>query len=86
MKIIYFLSLITPIFSLIHKHKLCIDCKYYIPDHDIGKYSKCALFPKKEGKINYLVNGINSDYYYCSTIRDIPGSCGEEGKYYKKKK
>lgn len=69
------------------KPKLCINCKHFISDNDNGKYGKCSLFPKHEGKINFLVNGINEeDYYYCSTVREYNAKCGEEGKYYKKKK
>ena len=45
-----------------------------------------SLFPKKDGKINYLVNGVmTEEYYYCSTSRDNNNMCDEEGKYYKKK-
>ena len=63
----------------------CINCKYFIPDNDDSKYGRCSLFQKKEGKINFLVNGINNqEYYYCSTSRDTNEMCGEEGKYYKK--
>ena len=80
-------SIILPIFSLKQiKPKLCINCKYFIPDNDSGKYAKCSFFTKDENKINYLVNGIvKEEYYYCSTSRTANNMCGEEGKYYKKK-
>jgi hypothetical protein len=72
--------------------KLCINCKYFIPDivtdtiSDVSTFSKCSLFPTKRGKINYLVNGIITyDYFYCSTSREFNDMCGEEGKYYKKR-
>ena len=69
-----------------NKPKLCINCKYFMPNNDNSEFSKCSLFPKEEGKINFLVNGINVDeYYYCSTSRISDSKCGEEGKYYKKK-
>ena len=85
--IILIICYILPIISLKQiKPKLCINCKYFIPDNDDSKYGRCSLFQKKEGKINFLVNGINNqEYYYCSTSRDTNEMCGEEGKYYKKK-
>jgi hypothetical protein len=80
-------SIILPILSLKQvKPKLCINCKHFITDNDNGKYGKCSLFPKKEGKIHFLVNGVNEElYYHCSISREMNHMCGEEGKYYKKK-
>jgi hypothetical protein len=82
-------SIILPIISLKQvKPKLCINCKYFIPDNDTGKFGKCSFFKKKESDTNYLVNGIIAQeeyYYYCSTSRLNEHMCGEEGKYYKKK-
>jgi len=83
-------SIILPIISVNQiKPKLCINCKYFISDEinvPGGIFSKCSFFPKKEGKINFLVNGINKyENNYCSTARDFDDMCGEEGKYYKKK-
>jgi hypothetical protein len=81
-------SFILPIISLKHiDPKLCINCKYFIPDNESGKYSKCFLCPTSQGKANFLVSGIINleDYYYCSTARAGNAICGEEGKYYKKK-
>jgi hypothetical protein len=85
--ILFICGIILPIISLkTNKPKLCINCKYFISDNDIGKYGKCSFFPKRENNINFLVNGINEDnYYYCSISRDTNNMCGEEGKYYKKK-
>ena len=85
--ILIFYSIILPIISLKqNKPKFCINCKYFIPDNDTGKFGKCSLFPKQDGKINYLVNGIKDDeYFYCSTSREYDNMCSEEGKYYKKK-
>jgi len=84
--ILIFYSIILPIISLKqNKPKLCINCKYFITDNNTGKFGKCSLFPKQSGKNNYLVTGINEDeYFFCSTLRDTNGMCGEEGKYYKK--
>jgi hypothetical protein len=81
-------SIILPIFSLKEPlQKICINCKYFVPDNNNGVYGKCSLFPKKEAKIRFLVNGINEeDYYFCSTVRSTNDMCGEEGKYYKKMK
>ena len=73
--------------SIKPKPKLCIQCKHFIPDNDTGEFGKCSLFPRVEGKINYLVNGENKgEYYYCSTARNSPRMCGEEGEHYKKKR
>jgi hypothetical protein len=87
-------SVILPIISLKDiKPKLCINCKYFIPDNDSGKFGKCFLCPTSKGKTNFLVNGIINidDYYSCSTARDEyvfcgdNSLCGKEAKYYKKK-
>ena len=85
--IVIFYSIILPIISLKQiKAKICINCKYFIPDNDIGKFGKCSLFPTEENYSNFLVNGISEEnYYYCSTSRQSKDMCGEEGKYYKKK-
>ena len=89
--ICYVISLYLPASSMCKgvkqiKPKLCIDCKYFIPDDGNGIFGKCSLFQKKEGNINFLVNVINDEkYYYCTTSRDSKDMCGEEGKYYKKK-
>ena len=69
------------------KVKFCINCKHFLPDNLNNIYGKCILYPRKEGKINYYVNGVNNeDYFYCSTARSTDDMCGEEGKKYKKKK
>lgn len=86
--IVIICSLILPIFSLkTVKPNLCINCKYFISDNDTGEFSKCLFFEKKEGKIDFLVNGIKKEenYQYCSVSRSLDDMCGEEGKYYKKK-
>lgn len=85
---VIFLSLIFPIVSVKEaRQKICINCKYFITDNNNGVYGKCSLFPSEQAKIRFLVNGINEEnYYYCSTVRSSDNMCGEEGKYYKKKK
>jgi hypothetical protein len=83
--VVMLLSFIFPIYSLMSLPTLCINCKHFLKDNMNGKYAKCFLFPNKNGKINFLVTGIiNEEYHYCSTIRDINGACGEDGKFYKK--
>lgn len=71
------------------KSKLCINCEYFITDHDTNKFGKCSLFPKEENNIYSLVNGIHEDknieYHYCSSARELEHRCGKEGKMYKKK-
>jgi hypothetical protein len=85
--IIIFCAIILPIISLKqNKPKICINCKYFITDNNTNKHGRCSLFPKKETKITFLVNGINEeDYHFCSIARDLNNMCGEEGKHYKKK-
>ena len=92
----YIFTLLTilflPILSLKEiKPKLCINCKYFIPDTSTNtdKFSKCSLFPKEENNIFMLVNGIckdeNIEYNYCLTTRRMEHMCGLKGKMYKKK-
>lgn len=90
--IIFLCSIISPIFSLKEiKPKLCINCKYFIEDVEVGKFSKgnkCLLFPKDDGNNIYsLVHGIEeyNGYFYCATARSRESMCGNEGKKYKKK-
>lgn len=46
-----------------------------------------VLFFNEIKKNKFLVTGINDDqYFYCATARDNNNMCGEEGKYYKKKR
>lgn len=82
-------SVVLPIISLKQiKPNLCINCKYFIPDDNSSKFSKCFLCPTDQGKLNFLVNGIINmeDYYYCSIARNGNAMCGENGKHYKKKR
>jgi len=78
--------IIIPIMSL-NKVKLCINCKYFLPDNDNNIYGKCTLFPLNQGRINYLVSGVNKDeYFYCTTARSQTSMCGGKGVKYKKKR
>jgi hypothetical protein len=84
--ILYLITFILPIVSVKQqvKPKLCIHCKYFIPDNEFIKYSKCSFFQKND--IDFLVNGISKEnYHYCCVSREIENMCGKEGKYYKKK-
>ena len=36
--------------SIKPKPKLCIQCKHFIPDSGDGRFGKCSLFPRVEGK------------------------------------
>jgi hypothetical protein len=70
--------------------KICINCKYFIPDDSSDVYGKCSVFPKIEkNNLNFLVTG-NKDpslsyYEYCSIVRKNEDMCGKEGKKYKRK-
>ena len=70
------------------KPKLCIHCKYFIPNVISDKYGKCNLFPREENEVYKLVDGndMNDDYYYCSVVRNYKELCGKEGTFYKKKR
>ena len=74
--IIFFCSIILPIFSLKEiKPKLCIKCKYIIKNDDNG-YNECSLFShnyhnqqkQKQAKINFLVTGVNEEKYYSFSV------------------
>lgn len=83
-------SILLPIYCLkVTKPKLCINCKFFIPDNGDGEYGKCSLFPIIEYNISYLVNGVNYiapiEYSYCAISRHMPHMCGKEGKLHKRK-
>ena len=87
---IWFNLFFAEIYSLEIKPKICIHCKYFIPDDISDVYGKCSFFPKIEkNNANYLVTGNNDpsllDYEYCSTARKYEDMCGKEGKKYKRK-
>jgi len=89
----YFLTFL--LFIIFHKNisvalkmqpKFCINCKHFI-EHDLkDEYGKCALYPVHDSK--FLVTGKNSetDYLYCSTVRNASHMCGESAVKYKKKR
>ena len=77
--------------------KICVNCKFYMPD------DKCGLFPRlekfessqvdvqyKQDMLDFLVNGKKvpvlkkkpESYYYCSTAREFKDMCGTEGSKY----
>jgi hypothetical protein len=83
MKIIAILCFFLPVFSL--ETKLCINCKYLIPNTRNIKFSKCFLFPKVEEDHFKFINGDiddTIDYHYCSTARGTNSMCGKKGKEY----
>ena len=77
------LSIIPLIVSFKETPKFCIHCKYFLTDHNIDRFSKCSLFPRKEDN-TFVVNGIqennNVQYYHCTTARSDSKMCGIEGK------
>jgi hypothetical protein len=78
------LKIMSPVFTNQIKPKLCIDCKYYTKDNffTFSEFGKCLLFPDDEYNTNFLVNGKNKQYYYCSILRSHDHMCGKEGKYH----
>jgi hypothetical protein len=86
--IFFYYCFILPVHSLtgFTSPKICIHCKYCIPDNINGEFSKCSLFPTKKGKINFLVTGNTNDkFYFCEFLREDNSLCGETGKYYQDK-
>ena len=82
MKLVIICSMILPVLSFM-KEKLCIHCKYFIGN---DKFGKCAMFPKIENKINYLISGVQeNEYNACSVARLHDDMCGEYGLFFKKK-
>ena len=65
------------------KPKLCINCKYFLPNDINNKYGKCILFPRvNENEISHLVTSV--DYNFCYTARGSHDMCGKDGKKYRK--
>ena len=71
-------------------NKLCVNCKYYIPNGE-PKYAKCSQYiipdeVKKTEMIKYLVTGVGKevqlDYRFCFAVRYNDELCGMEGKKY----
>jgi len=83
-------SIILPVFSFKEmKHKLCVNCKHFIPDKNNNKFGKCSLFPIRKANDYFLVDGVNEDkiidYNFCSIARLHDSMCGKEGKLHKRK-
>lgn len=51
------------------------------------KFGKCTQFPIITYNTDYLVTGIkdNTQYQYCSIVRQYDDLCGKEGKLYEGK-
>jgi hypothetical protein len=76
----------------VKQKKLCINCKYFIPDKNwfssTQEFAKCAKFMKKNYDVNHLISGKvlvqHDEYYYCSTARESDSMCGITGNNYVK--
>lgn len=94
MRFSVFFVLVCQVFSLNEfvprkpKVKHCVDCHFFVNEFRTdAKFGRCALFPRTEYEINYLVTGIsNKEYHYCSTARGDDAMCGEEGIEYTPRK
>jgi hypothetical protein len=68
--------------------KLCLDCKYRIPDVVHPNFSRCQKYPKKTEDTFFLVTGVKSfsetEYAFCATVRSDILSCGPFGLFYSK--
>jgi len=82
-------SILLPILSLKqNKPKLCVNCKFFIKNREVGlENCKCSFFPIEESNVNFLVTGYKyvDDYYYCLIARQYEGMCGKEGINYEEK-
>ena len=83
-----FAFLIRNINSLAINTRFCVNCKYIIPDNNLGiAYSKCSFFERINNE-KYLISGdpddIEKEFNFCSTARSFESMCGEDGKKYKK--
>lgn len=70
----------TPIF--------CVNCKFFKSEFNdkFTKFGKCTQFPIITYATEYLVTGIkDTQYQYCSIVRQYDDLCGEEGKLYEGK-
>ena len=88
MYIFAFISILASVLSLKEtKPKFCINCKFFITDNETGRFGRCSLFPKRDGKIPFLVNGIKNEdtFNFCTISRENDDMCGAEAKFYKKK-
>ena len=86
----FIFSAISHVFSFPEiRPKICINCQHFIPDHDIGLFGKCSLFPLKPNNNDFLITGMPEeeliDYQYCSVTRKRDAMCGKEGKMHKRK-
>ena len=81
--------------TALKKPNFCKDCKYFISSDSLffppkPEFGKCKLFPRVIENDNYLVTGenneINTEYKYCSIVRNSNNMCGIEGKLFEIKK
>lgn len=69
------------------KPRICVNCRYFIPDTNglKSEYGKCSIFTYENTK--FLVDGIirDTEFFTCSTARSCEKLCGKSGVRYKKK-
>jgi hypothetical protein len=75
--------------SSLKRQKLCVNCKYFIPDGNwfsSQNFAKCSKITKKNYDVNHLITGKvvvqKEEYYYCSTARASDSMCGIAGNNY----
>jgi len=83
--------LLVTFFALTHAltDKLCIRCKYFVSNREVGlEFGKCSALPKRTYiDTNHLVTGkitYKEDYWYCSTARQHEDLCGNSGNNFEK--
>lgn len=87
--LIMFAFLIRNNNSIAINTRFCVNCKYIIPNNDLGiEYSTCSLFENIDNQ-KYLISGNSDDiergFYSCSSARSFESMCGKDGKKYEKK-
>jgi len=61
--------------------KFCVNCRHFLPDKFVPKYSLCSKFIKSEKTMEYLITGKQYFIYeYCLAVRNDEKKCGYLGK------
>ena len=83
----YFLFCLIASVMSFKEPPFCINCKHFMSTGKNPIFGKCALYPKNEGRLDYLVSGIidKDQFLYCSSARDANNRCGEEGNNFVEK-
>jgi hypothetical protein len=96
--ILYGVSSLTP--PNPYHQKKCINCEFFLAKKKpfmIGldntpDYGQCSLFKKEHKKYNKFISDeemkdkLDLEFYHCTSARAFNDMCGEEGRFYRKRK